>query len=155
MLSLGAMLLVSLTSLRFNSALLQNSTVEIENKVYLTAFSLADDVIEEMKNKSFDNSTVKFPTVALSNLTASGNLGPEAGETAATFNDIDDYNNFVRAINAPHAENYTVTCKVFYVDGNNPDNIITTQSFYKKALITVSSPYMRSQVFLSFIFTLK
>lgn len=154
-LSLGAMLFVSVTALRFNSTVLQNSTLEIENKVYLTAFSLADDLIEEIKNKSFDKATTTFPTIAAANLTSPALLGPEAGETSATFNDIDDYNNFTKSVNAPHAENYTVTCKVFYVDPNNPDVKINTQSFYKKAQITVASPYMRTQVSLSFIFTLK
>lgn len=155
LLSFGAMLFISLTSLRFNAAVLQNSTVEIENKVYLTAFSLADDMIEEIKNKSFDKSTTKFPTITASTLTKADSLGPEGGETITSFNDIDDYNNFIRIINAPHAESYTVRTKVYYVAANNPDLKITTQSFYKKAEITVTSPYMRNSVSLSFIFTLK
>ena len=47
---------------------LENSTAQIENKVYLTAFSLADDMIETIKQRSFDEATVKFPT-GLANLT--------------------------------------------------------------------------------------
>ena len=51
-LSIGALLFLSLISLRFNSSALENATVEVENKVYLTAFSLADDLIEEIKQKA-------------------------------------------------------------------------------------------------------
>ena len=53
MLAIGSLFLLSMVSLNFNSALLQSNTAEIENKVYLTAFSLADDLIEEIKQKSF------------------------------------------------------------------------------------------------------
>ena len=58
-LSIGAIVLLPLISLRFNTTLLQNRTTEIENKVYLTAFSLADDLIEEIKHKAFDEDTVE------------------------------------------------------------------------------------------------
>ena len=57
-LSLGALMIFSLISLRFDSAVLQNVEVEVENKVYLTAFSLADDLLEEIKQKAFDNKTL-------------------------------------------------------------------------------------------------
>lgn len=154
MLTMGALVLLSLSSLRFNTSVLENSTAQIENKVCLTAFSLADDMIETIKQRSFDEATVEFPT-GLANLTAYDKLGPESGETYLTFNDIDDYNNYSKTVSAPHAENYSVMCKVVYVDGNNPDNEISTQSYYKKVTITVSSPYMRDDISLSFVFTLK
>jgi hypothetical protein len=155
MLTMGAMMLVSLSSLRFNSIMLQNSTIETENKVYLTAFSLADDMIEEIKNKSFDEATLLYPTTATAVLTKSDSLGHEPGEVYSNFDDIDDYNNYSKLISAPHAEDYTVSCKVFYVDANNQDNKITTQSFYKKVTVTVSSPFLRNSVNLSYVFTLK
>ena len=68
-LSLGALMIFSLISLRFDSAVLQNTEVEVENKVYLTAFSLADDLIEEIKQKAYDENTIDFPTVNRSTLT--------------------------------------------------------------------------------------
>jgi len=154
MLTMGALVLLSLSSLRFNSSVLENSTAQIENKVCLTAFSLADDMIETIKQRSFDEATIQFPT-GLANLTPSGSLGPETGETYQTYDDLDDYNGYEKTVSAPHAENYRIWCEVAYVDGNNPDNLITSQSYYKKVTIYVSSPYMRDDINLSFIFTLK
>lgn len=154
MLSIGALVLLSLSSFRFNSSVLENSTAQIENKVSLTAFSLADDMIETIKQRSFDEATIEFPT-GLANLTAPDHLSAESGETYSTFDDIDDYNNYSKTISAPHAENYHLWCKVSYVDGNNPDNEITTRSYYKKVTVYVSSPYMRDDINISFIFTLK
>jgi hypothetical protein len=155
LLSFGAMLILALSSLNFNEAVLSNSTTEIENKIVLTAFSLADDLIEEIKVRAFDAATVDFPTTNPASLTAPSGLGPGYWETYPNFNDIDDFNGYSRSVSAPHAEKYFVTCKVKYVDGNNPDNVVLTQTFYKKVIVTVSSPYMKNPISLSFIFTLK
>ncbi len=153
MLALCGLALLSLTSLRFNSSVMERTTSEVENKVYLTAFSLADDMIEEIKTKAFDEVTLKFPTTNANNLTAS--LGPESGETYTTFDDVDDFQGYTRSVNAPHAENYSISTTVQYVDGNNPDQPAGAPTFYKKVTVTVSSPYLRYPVNLSFIFTLK
>ena len=154
-LSIGGLLLFSLVSLNFNSTVLSNTTVEVENKVYLTAFSLADDLIEEIKQKAFDAATIDFPTTDPSTLTASYNLGHGWWETYPDYNDIDDFNDFVQSVSAPHAENYQINCVVQYVDGDNPDQIVSTQTFYKKVTVTVGSPYLRNPIQLSHIFTLK
>jgi len=154
-LSLGALLLISLISLRFNSAVLENSTIETENKVYLTAFSLANDLIEEIKMKAFDAATVKFPTTDPSVLTSPYSLGHADYEVYPNFNDIDDFNDYSRTIDAPHAENYSVRCNVYYVSEYNPDYKVMIQTFYKRVDVTVISPYMKNNILLSFIFTLK
>jgi hypothetical protein len=154
-LSIGALLLFSLVSLNFNSSVLSSTTVDVENKVYLTAFSLADDLIEEIKQKAFDAATLNFPTTDPSTLTGAYSLGHGWWETYPDYNDIDDYNGFVDIVSAPHAEGYQITCVVRYVDGDNPDNIVWTQTFYKKVTVTVDSPYLRNPIQLSHIFTLK
>ncbi len=154
-LTIGALLLFSLVSLNFNSTVLSNTTVEVENKVYLTAFSLADDLIEEIKQKAFDAATLDFPTTDPSTLTATNNLGHGWWETYPDYNDIDDFNGFVQSVSAPHAEGYEITCVVQYVDGDDPDQIVSTQTFYKKVTVTVDSPYLRNPIQLSHIFTLK
>jgi len=154
-LTIGALLLFSLVSLNFNSTVLSNTTVEVENKVYLTAFSLADDLIEEIKQKAFDASTLNFPTTDPSTLTAANSLGHGWWEDYPDYNDIDDFNGFVDNVSAPHAEGYEITCVVQYVDGDDPDKVVSTQTFYKKVTVTVDSPYLRGPIQLSQIFTLK
>ena len=155
MLAIGSLFLLSMVSLNFNSALLQSNTAELENKVYLTAFSLADDVIEEIKQKAFDEKTLVFPTVNPLTLTPSGLLGPESGEIYPYYNDIDDYNNYFRDADAPHSEKYHISTKVYYVLETNPDIKSSIQTFYKKVDVTVSSPYLNNNVILTFVFTHK
>ena len=154
MLAVGSLFLLSMTSMNFNSSLLQSNTAELENKVYLTAFSLADDVIEEIKQKSFDEKTLIFPTVNPLTLTSPEALGQE-GEVYPYFDDIDDYNNFSRDADAPHSEKYHISASVYYVSETNPDAKSFTQTFYKKVDVTVSSPYLKHNVILTFIFTHK
>jgi hypothetical protein len=153
LLTIGGLLLFSLTSLRFNNAILDTSTADLQNKIYLTAFSLGDDLIEEIKAKSFDQNTVKFPINSPSGLSAV--LGPESGEVYPNFNDVDDYNGYTRSVDAPNAEGYVVSCVVQYVQSNNQDAVSSTQTFFKKVTVTVTSPYMHPSVTLSYIFTLK
>ena len=154
MLSIGAMVLLALTSMRFNTSALTNLQTEIENKVYLTAFSLGDDLIEEIKQKAFDEETVEFRSINTNELTAPGNIGPDSAEVWPNFNDIDDYDGYTKNIDLPHVENYIVSSFVSYVDANNPDQVSGTQTFFKKVDVQVSSPYLGSPIHLSFVFTL-
>jgi len=159
MLTIGAIALFSLISIRFNSSVLENMTVEVENKAYLTAFSLADDLMEEIKQKAFDDQTVVFRSINPWELTPRNQFAPESvdsGETSdlSTWDDIDDYNEYTRPVSLPHFEGYLVSCSVDYVTKNNVNLESLAQTFFKRVRVTVSSDYMRNPVTLSFIFTL-
>ena len=148
--SIGAIILLSLASLSFNSAVLQNTTLETENKVYLTAFSLADDLIEEIKQKAFDEKTIDFQAINVNQLTYPPNK--ESGEVWPYFDDIDDYNNYIKPVSLPHAEGYTVSCIVNYSTANGDE--IYVRSFYKKVTIKVTSDFMSSPLYLKYVFSL-
>jgi len=157
--TIGAIALFSLISVRFNSTVLENITVEVENKIYLTAFSLADDLIEEIKQKAFDEETVVFRSINPEELTPSNNFAPsfrDPGETSSptTWDDIDDYNGYTKSISLPHAEGFQVTSQVEYVSASNPDLASLTQTFFKRITVRVTSAYLRNPVRLSFVFTL-
>lgn len=151
LLVIGAMAIFALVSFRFNTSVLENTSVQIEDKVYLTAFSLGDDLLEEIKQKAFDERTVDFQAIQINQLTPRP-LGPDGTETWPNFNDIDDYNNYSEVISTPFAEDYTVKCAVDYCTATGMPSL--TQSFYKLITITVSSKYLRNDLYLSFIFSL-
>ena len=156
LLAIGALAIFSLVSVRFNSSVLQNLTVEVENKVYLTAFSLADDLIEEIKQKAFDEETVEWRAITTDELTLETNFGVfDAGETSVEyFDDIDDYNEYSKAVSLPHAEGYTVISSVSYVNEENQDVLSGIQTYFKRVTVTVDSKYLSNPVSLSFVFTL-
>ena len=157
MFALGALMMFGIISLRFDSAVIQNAGIEAENTVYLTAFSLADDLLEEMKQRAFDEQTITFQSISFEALTPVGNLGRDADEiqdSSKTFDDLDDYNNYSKPVSLPHAENYTVISHVNYVTENDQDVVSSTPTYYKRIEITVDSPYLDHEIKLSYIFTL-
>jgi len=155
-LSIGAMALLALISLRFNTTLLENRTTEVENKIYLTAFSLADDLIEEIKQKAFDEQTVDWRAITADKLTPFSSFGPiDDGENSViNFDDIDDYHGYQKSVSLPHVENYSVMSTVDYVSASNPDVTSSVQTFFKRITVRVTSPYLSHAVRLSFVFTL-
>jgi len=154
-LTIGGMILLALISMRFNSSVLQSTSSDLDNKVYLTSFSIADNMLEKIRSKSFDQTTVSLTTTNPASLTLADSLGPDNGEVYPNFNDIDDFNGFQDSTTAPYFELYYIYCTVQYVDSNNPDLVVNYQTFYKKATITVSSPYLKHPISESEIFTLK
>ena len=96
-------------------------------------------------------------------MTAPASLGREAGETVGTvdtlittspysaaspgykssfrFNDIDDYNNYVRVVNTQRAEGFRVQASVNYANETNPEVVSASRTFCKKLRVTVTSPY--------------
>ena len=154
LLALGAIWLFALISINFNSTVVHNISIEVENKVYLTAFSLADDMIEEIKQKAFDERTIDFITPNAGQLTYP--LGLE-GEVWPHFDDVDDYAGYSKDVGLPYLETYHVATEVVYVKSGDPNSVAADgeKTFYKKVEVTVTSKYMSLPVVLSFIFTMK
>jgi hypothetical protein len=163
-LAIGAIWLFALVSINFNSSVVHNISIEVENKVYLTAFSLADDMIEEIKQKAFDErnigeggAIVLTPDVTQLSLPPLGRDGEthiSEGFGPPYLDDVDDYNGYTKNIGLPYLETYSISVNVFYVNGANPGQVSNTQTFYKKVEVTVDSKYI-FPVVLSFIFTMK
>ena len=155
LLAIGAIWLFALVSINFNSAVVHNISIEVENKVYLDAFSLADDMIEEIKQKAFDEEVVdSFKTILVDSLSI---IGKDAGENLRkSFDDIDDYNGLIDTIGLPYVETFLRTTKVSYADTANGFNTTNSKSYYKRVDVTVESlkNYLTNPVTLSFIFTL-
>ncbi len=158
LLAIGAIWLFALVSINFNTTVVQNISTEVENKVYLTAFSLADDIIEEIKQKAFDEWTAngKLQVVSLSSLTDPNELKAETGEVWPYFDDIDDYNNYPKTVTGlPYVEDFNLLTKVRYANPVNfNDTTFTQRSFYKRVDVTVTSKYLPTPVHLTFIFSL-
>lgn len=151
-LAIGAISILALASFHFNRNVLENSATEIENKVYLTAFSLADDLIEEIKEKAYDEKTIDFQAIGVNQLTQIASFGTDAGESWPNFDDIDDYKGYSKTISLPHVEGYNVSCDVSYVNSNG--DVQSVQTYFKKVTVSVSSNYLRQPLQLSFIFSL-
>ncbi len=141
LLSIGAMFLLSLTVLRVNNSILVTDTVMQDSKFGILATSLATSLIEKASKKAYDANTYDDAVTSKSELTSPVGLGPGSGEIAPDLcNDFDDFNGYVDSVtNLPSARFY-LSAEVCYVDPNNPNGKLNTQSWHKKMTVTVTSP---------------
>lgn len=139
-LSIGALFLLSLIVLRVNNNILTTDSVMRESKFGILATSLATSLIEKASKKAFDANTYGDAVSDLSELTSASGLGPGSGETAPdSCNDFDDFDGYIDSVtNLPSAKFYLET-EVCYVNPNNPDGKLNTQSWHKKMTVTVTS----------------
>ena len=142
MITIAALMLLSIVILRVNSGNLITAEVLIESKLDILAVSLLNSTIEEATSKSFDEYTTDKPAELLSNLATTANLRAEAGEVYPNFDDMDDFNGLVLTDSISGADVYTIICKVAYVDTTNPNNTSVGATWHKKVTVKVTSKSM-------------
>lgn len=166
LLTIGALLLLGIFTLTANGLISENERIADENEYYLTSLSIAQSIIEEAKSKSFDQATVSAPLDSLIVLTLPTSLGPEPGEFVPVpdslgpdgymslkfFNDVDDYNGYLRVVNTPRAEGYIVNVSIAYGSPTWPDSTLATNSFCKRMTVTVTSPLVSEAVALQYAY---
>jgi hypothetical protein len=157
LLILGCLLLLTLFSLASNRLIGENERIAEESEFNLTAFSLAQSIIDEAKSKEFDQHTVGAELTTPVTLTAAAQLGPDptsdAGYASMTrFNDVDDYNGYHRYVNTPRADGYEISVQVAYASPSCPDSLLSTPTFCKHMVVSVSSRYFSNPVTVQFAF---
>jgi len=154
LLSICALFLLSLTVLRVNNTILQTDSVMMDSKFGILATSIATSLIEKASKKAFDANTFENSVSTLSALTPASGLGPGSGESAPDeCNDFDDFDGYTDQIKNLPSAIFDISCEVSYVNPNNPDGKLTTQSWHKKMTVTVSSPSSQDTIRLSTIYS--
>ncbi len=165
LITLGGLILFGLFVLSTNNIILNQTDVAVSSEFQISAIGFGQSLIEEAKMKKFDEAEITGTIQTVNNLTASGSLGRETGETYTSpdssytgnfaslrnFDDFDDYNNYRRIVSSPRAENFTVSSTVTYVSETWPDSNVTTRTFAKKIRVTVTSPYLQRSIVLEYV----
>ena len=136
--TLGAMLLLSVIMLRVNTANLTNETIRDDAQYGVLATSIATSIIEEAQSKAFDEKTDTMNVTALTQLTSV--LGPETGETESTFDDFDDYNNFTKHDSTMPSSIFDISCQVVYVEPGDIEGSTSNRTWNKKLIVTITRP---------------
>jgi hypothetical protein len=158
---LGALMLLSMVSLAINSMITEKTLLMIETEAGLNAISLAQTMMDEILVKNFDVATAPpapaiYPHDAtkvydVNLFTSPSSFGPNATEVSKVpqpdvstpfkslnnYNDVDDYHGYVRTVFTPRLGNFTIKDTVFYVSESNPEEKVTTQTFFKKVMVSV------------------
>jgi hypothetical protein len=167
LLTIGGILLLSTFVLYANGLLFDNSKIAADNEFVITAISIGQSVIDEAKTKAFDEQTVAGTVTLRTDLTSSYSLGTDGGEAVSNpdtasesgsasfsrFDDVDDYNGYIRLVNTPRAEKYRVLAAVSYASETYPDSSKLAQTFCKRITVTVTSPFFAQPVTLFYAFT--
>ncbi len=157
LITMAAMALLSMIILRTNSSFLNTSEVLINSKINIIAISLATSIIEEAKEKSFDENTSNSPVSSTAGLTTFLNLGPDGSETRVTFDDFDDFHNFAFVdtfvVDSLLLGFFNINAEVDYVTIANPDSAVTNQTWNKRLSVTISSESMTDTVRMSTVYS--
>ena len=157
LITVGAMLLLSLVILRVNNSFLSTSDVLLNSKYNVVAISLAASMIEEANGKAFDHNTEASPVNNLASLTPSDSLGPESGEDRYTFNDFDDFNGFAIldtfVVDSLLLGVFNISCQVNYITAASPNTDAGTATWNKSLSVLVTSSSMTDTVSMSTIYS--
>ena len=140
MITLGAMILLSVVILRVTNNFMNTDVLLMESKFGVLGVSLATSMMEEAKGKSFDDQSDSGTVLALTDLTS---IGPETGETYPNFDDFDDYDDFEIIDSSMPSAIFKIECNVDFVKPENLDGISSTRTWHKKMTVmvtTTSSP---------------
>lgn len=144
LLTIGALMLLSSVILSLNNAILGRGIMNYESEAILTATSLAQSLLEEVRTRSFDQQTL--PPNRVSNpsyLTTGGNLGTEAGEVSTgDFDDVDDYNEFGRIVATSRLGDFKGEVEVYYVQSGNLLDALNYQTYLKRIDVRVANMYI-------------
>lgn len=150
MITIAAMMLLSLVILRVNNGFLSTNSVLMETKFGVLGVSLATSVMEEASGKAFDENTDSNTVTNLSNLST---IGPEGGETYPNFDDFDDYDGYKKIVDTMPSAVFEISCKVDYVSTSNPEVKSSSKTWNKKLTVTVTSPSSQDTIQMSTIYS--
>ena len=150
LITLGAMVLLSLVILRVTNGFLNTNSVLMETKFGVLGVSIATSVMEEAMGKAFDENTADSGTAyVLSDLSS---IGPDS-EVYPAFDDFDDFDGFTRTISDMPSATFDIVCRVGYINPNNPEVISGSKTWHKKLTVQVSTPYSRDTIEMSTVYS--
>ncbi|RJQ47854.1 MAG: hypothetical protein C4534_00510 [Gaiellales bacterium] len=143
LLVLGAMVLFSLMLPSLNESILYSDRTMIATKAEMAAVSLAQRILAEAGTKAFDEACITGAPIFPSQMTPTGSLGAESGESYPNYDDVDDF----RSLNLADSTTLpsvllNVTASVVYVNPSSPSGTSASSTFVKRLRVTVSGPFL-------------
>ncbi|MFQ6114023.1 MAG: hypothetical protein ACE5NG_08015 [bacterium] len=147
LLTIGAIVVFSLTSLSINRLSLRNTEAIYGQQAEFYAVSVAQRFIEEAKVKAFDENTIIGTVTDPSGFST---LGPDT-ESYPNFDDVDDYDGYSTtdpSIIGTIVD--SVSISVVYVQDDLADS--GSKTYYKKMTVTAYSDYLNNPVRADYVF---
>jgi hypothetical protein len=151
LLLLGAITLFGVAAFNVKRFSVDQNESMLRRQIEFYAVSLAQSFIEEANAKAFDAQDTNPSSPDPEDFTDLAALGPEAGEVYPGFNDVDDYDGFFKT-DTTSLGAFKVNIQVGYVQETNPNVVVNTKTFYKKAAVTVTHEFLKMPVNLNHVF---
>ncbi|MFC2136121.1 hypothetical protein ACFLTH_16015 [Bacteroidota bacterium] len=141
--AIGAMVILSYLSLTFNRSQNVQLSSSLTYEAVITSTGIGQSLLEQIAGLSFDEFTVNGNTSDPDSLTSYFSLGPEGGEDDVTlFDDIDDFNGFVKYDTLSRLGVFESKVDVYYVNKSDLDYDVMTKTFIKRIDITVINTFL-------------
>ena len=156
MITLLALILLSLLTLRVNSSQLSTQDIMQNAKFGVLAVSVASAIMEEASEKAFDEKSVNNFIDKTNKFTKDKDFGTESGENADssnTFDDFDDFDGYSIIDSTMPSAVFNVSCIVNYVDPDKTGFITNNSTWHKQLIIKITSPSMADTIQMTKIFS--
>lgn len=164
LITMGAMFLLGLVILRVNNSFFTTSDVLLSSKFNIVAISLASSIIEEANSKAFDENSESNDITLLEELTSYIDLGPDSTEVDDSgqvirrlIDDFDDFNGLsikdTFVVDSLLLGIFDIECTVEYVNPDNPELGLLTETWNKNLHVSVTSSSMTDTVRMSTIYS--
>ncbi len=154
MMVIAALVLLGTLSLGVNGTIVTSSSTSLEMEADLDALSYGQSLMDEIMDRAFDQNVIA--SRKFNNSDMSIYLGPDGSEvftlpdSSATgkfksdslYNDVDDYNGYVRKVWNSRLDVFTLTVSIHYTQLDAPFTVQAGRSFSKDIVIDVTNPYM-------------
>ena len=139
-LTIAGIMLLSILILNVNTSTSGRLISMYSNEAVISASGIAQALIDEIQTRAYDENTISSIVLKTDSLTQVAQLGKEPGETIPTqFDDIDDYNNYVRTDSLKRMGNFNSRVFVYYVNPNNPDVKSKKPTFTKRIEVHITN----------------
>jgi hypothetical protein len=150
MLVIGASMLLSVHIININRSVLMSDEQMSDAEYTMAATSIGQSLLHEIASKSFDEATVNDELADDALYTQPASLGPSLGESYPNFNDVDDFNGFGTTLSTPRTGEFTVRCRVHYVDPATPEMVSASVTHTKKIIVQLRSQRLQNPVTLTY-----
>lgn len=146
----GTVVLLAALVLNVNRSLLTSTDQTIEAEAILAGTSAAQQVIDLISDKEFDEATIGTYVENVADFTTPASLGADAGETMSTYDDVDDYDGDSLTVATPRMGNYKAWITVNYVNPASPGTISGSRTRMKRIDVSVYSSYLPDTLEMSY-----
>lgn len=141
--AIGAMVILSYLGLTFHRSQNIQLSSTLTYEAVITSTGIGNSLLEQIAGLSFDEFTINGSTSVPDSLTSYFSLGPDGGESDVTlFDDIDDFNGFVKYDTLARLGVFESRVNVYYVNKSDLDYDVMTKTFIKRIDITVVNPFL-------------